>query len=284
MVIHSEFIFTVARGSLKAPNDYGAVAVIDGKIVKVTPFRTANVPPPMAMFDIDAPGTVIDVAFSQDNSIMAVLHQAGIDMYAWQTRNERSLPPRRVAQCSFLSEGLLGSAFQISFASDSEPSVLYFNEGLKICRLSHVAGSEKLVAHETISPEDEVTLTQMNVHTDVSIGGNSTALLAQARSGTLLRLTDGAFEPLSNGFPVQLPWVETAEIDGDIVAFGLSRSGHLYASSRLLVKNCTSFLVTPKHLIFTTSSHFLKFVHLDRPVQGECFSKLPRKGTTEPNK
>lgn len=36
----------------------------------------------------------------------------------------------------------------------------------------------------------------------------------------------------------------------------------LYANGRLLAKNCTSFKVTPAHLVFTTTQHLLKFVHL----------------------
>lgn len=52
-------------------------------------------------------------------------------------------------------------------------------------------------------------------------------------------------------------------VDGDLVAVGLNRNGHLYAGSRVLAKNCTSFLVTLDHIIFTTNNHFVKFVHLD---------------------
>jgi ABC-type enterochelin transport system ATPase subunit len=46
------------------------------------------------------------------------------------------------------------------------------------------------------------------------------------------------------------------------VAFGLTKSGVLYANSRILVRNCTSLAVTSAHLIFTTTQHLLKFVHL----------------------
>jgi elongator complex protein 1 len=45
----------------------------------------------------------------------------------------------------------------------------------------------------------------------------------------------------------------------------LTKSGVLYANERTLVRNCTSFVVTPAHLIFTTTQHLLKFVHLTSP-------------------
>lgn len=44
----------------------------------------------------------------------------------------------------------------------------------------------------------------------------------------------------------------------------MTRTGALYANKRVIAKNCTSFLVTPAHLLFTTSQHLLKFVHLNR--------------------
>lgn len=47
----------------------------------------------------------------------------------------------------------------------------------------------------------------------------------------------------------------------------MTKTGALYANKRVVAKNCTSFLVTPAHLLFTTSQHLLKFVHLNR-VEG----------------
>lgn len=46
------------------------------------------------------------------------------------------------------------------------------------------------------------------------------------------------------------------------IVLGLTISGAFYANERCLIKDCTSFLVTQAHIIFTTSQHLLKFVHL----------------------
>ena len=53
------------------------------------------------------------------------------------------------------------------------------------------------------------------------------------------------------------------------VIFSLAESGTLFANERRLVRNCTSFLVTPVLLIFTTSQHLLKFVQLADDVNGK---------------
>lgn len=258
------------------PHDFGAVAVIDGMTVNITPFRTANVPPPMAMFSIEASHTVIDVAFSQHNSSMAVLHQGGLDLFEWQTRNGRSLSPRLLATYDFKSDGLVNNALQVSLSHRGQPEILYFNAGLKVCRAILNDNADSLVTEETILLEEEAIFLQANSIASAPGSDKAADAYFQTKSGRLVRLPsrDSSFEALAIGFPLQLPWVETVELEDQILAFGLSRSGHLYANSRQLVKNCTSFLVTCDHLIFTTSNHLLKFIHLARP-EGMCFVLKP---------
>lgn len=274
-ILQAEFIFAVARGSLMPPHDLGAVAVIDGRTVKITPFRTANVPPPMSMFELEASCTVIDVAFAQDNSSMAVLHHSGIDLYNWQTRNGRSVMPRLAGAYGFNAQGVVENALQISFASSGKLFVLYFRNGLKVCGVIAAKDTDKSSVEDPVSLGEEASFLQAN-----SIKSNSEqghGIYVQTRAGRLLSLRgqSGTFEAMTAGFSLQLPWVEISAIQEQAIAFGLSRSGHLYANSRLLVKNCTSFLVTCDHLIFTTSNHLLKFVHLGRP-EGKSRRRLFR--------
>lgn len=248
------------------PHDYGAVAVIDGRTVKITPFRTANVPPPMALYELEISHTVIDVAFAEDNSSMAVLHHGGLALFEWQTKNGRSLSPRLLATYDSGSDGPVKSALQVSLASPREPDVLYFNAGLKTCRFSLASETKGLIMSNSVLLEEEALFLQAKAIPVESEEAGTRKTQFQTRSGRLVGLSSaGALEPLGTSFPLQLPWVETIEVDDEMVAIGLSRSGHLYANSRQLVKNCTSFLVTCDHLIFTTSTHFLKFVHLSRP-------------------
>lgn len=54
--------------------------------------------------------------------------------------------------------------------------------------------------------------------------------------------------------------------------FGLSEAGRLYANERLLASSCTSFAVTDSHLIFTTSQHVIKFIHLASSIHGRSLS------------
>ncbi|PHH81433.1 hypothetical protein CDD83_3580 [Cordyceps sp. RAO-2017] len=90
----------------------------------------------------------------------------------------------------------------------------------------------------------------------------STEGYGQDLSGNLYKLSKSYSEPLPIRFPSHLPWFDVSKPEAAPLAFGLSRKGHIYANTKLLAKNCTSFVVTPSHLIFTTSNHFIKYVHL----------------------
>jgi len=61
------------------------------------------------------------------------------------------------------------------------------------------------------------------------------------------------------------------ETDSETIAFALTPNGSLFANKRRLAKDCTSFAVTPAHLIYTTTQHFLKLVHMTT-VEGWYFS------------
>lgn len=256
------------------PHDFGAVAVIDGRTINITPFRTANVPPPMALFSIEASHTVIDVAFSQDNASMVVLHHGGLDLFEWQTRDKRSLAPRRLATYNFNSNGVVDNALQVSMSHHGQPSVLFFNAGLKVCRGALNDNADDLIVEQPVMLEEEAIFLQANSIASLPRQDRVADTYFQTKSGKIVHLSsqdNNSLEMVDTGFPLQLPWVEIVEVEERILAFGLSRSGHLYANSRQLVKNCTSFLVTCDHLIFTTSNHFLKFVHLDR-LEGTLLS------------
>ncbi|CRK14259.1 hypothetical protein BN1708_017247, partial [Verticillium longisporum] len=131
----SEYTFTAARGALLPPHDFGAVAVADGQTVKVTPIRTANVPPPMSLFDLEVPSSIVEVAFNMDNSRMVVLHRQGLELFQWETKGERALRPKLLGSTTF--ESLLGDPrarvpLQTCFSASDELCVLVFEQELKI--------------------------------------------------------------------------------------------------------------------------------------------------------
>ncbi|ROT43726.1 IKI3 family protein [Sodiomyces alkalinus F11] len=269
LLTSAEYIFTVARGSQRPPHDHGAVAVIDGHTAKITPFRTANMPPPMTMFDLEEASSVVDVVFDSANSSMAVLHRTGIDVYAWQTKGSRSLHPKRVSRTTFFESSSTDDSprvpLQACFSSSEEISVLVHDGGdLKVEVYSFGPGDSNL--------QDVVEIDRSEPISSISsyCGLPDIGAYAQDRSGKLYNLSgQQGLMPLGLRLPVQLPWCQLVAVGDNTVAVGMARNGRLYADSRLIAKNCTSFVVTDAHIIFTTTNHFLKFVHLVDPQEME---------------
>ncbi|KAI8634173.1 elongator complex protein [Xylariaceae sp. FL1651] len=252
-----EYMFEVSHGSLAPPYDYGAVAVIDGQTLRITPFRTANIPPPMAMFELQVSSPVIDVAFSPANTFMAVLHQTGVDLYEWKTTQQRSLLPRLLGTTNFdqeyPKERLLPR--QVCVTEQSSVHCLCSGEGPLIYSQNFNESNGEFSPCTTMYAGSMFGFARLTQ-------ANSTDVVVQDLLGRFHGVVNENDELYSVRHSSQLPWGEIVDLAGNVIAIGLSRNGHLYANSRLLLKNCTSFLITPAHLIVTTTSHLLKFIHL----------------------
>ncbi|KAI0416440.1 IKI3 family-domain-containing protein [Xylaria grammica] len=257
-LIQAEYIFDVAHGSLTPPYDHGAVAVIDGQTLKITPFRTANVPPPVAMFELSVSSSAVDVAFSPANNFMAVLHQTGVDLYEWTIKQQRSSSPRLLGTTKFAKEhpGEYLLPLQISVTETYSIHCL-------------CSGSEgPLIFYQSFDPSSGEFSQASTMYAGSMFGFSrltqaiSEDVVTQDAFGRLHGVASQADELYTVRYSSQLPWSELIDLAGNVIAIGLSRNGHLYANTRLLLKNCTSFLVTPAHLIITTTNHLLKFIHL----------------------
>jgi elongator complex protein 1 len=268
VITSAEYAFSIAHGSLSPPHDYGAVAVIDGTLIKLTAFRTANIPPPMSMFELELDQSVIDIAFSQNNSTIAALHQSGVDLFQWNVKGDRSVMPTLVGRTSFDKSTVAGYPLQICFSGEDQ-FVILVSAGLLKAHSFTFDTNEGSAGASSI-----LQIAHMSTIIAYSDSRGSDGSLLQDSAGQLYKLANGIQHSLHWRFPSQLPWVEARQIEGSLVAFGLSRNGHLYANSRLLVKNCTSFLVTPSHLVFTTNNHLVKFAHLTA-VEGKPESLAP---------
>ncbi|KAI0453178.1 IKI3 family-domain-containing protein [Xylaria acuta] len=257
-LMQAEYIFEVAHGSLTPPYDHGAVAVIDGQTLKVTPFRTANVPPPMAMFELPISSPALDVAFSPANTFMAVLHQTGVDLYEWTTKQQRPLSPHLLGTTKFTREHPGEYLLPLQISVTETPSIYCLCFG----RDGPLIYSQRFDSSSgEFSPDNTMYAGSMFGFSRLT-QAISEDVVTQDAHGRFHGVASLADELYSVRHSSQLPWSEIIDLAGNVIAIGLSRNGHLYANTRLLVKNCTSFLVTPAHLIITTTNQLLKFIHL----------------------
>jgi elongator complex protein 1 len=262
----AEYILTTARGSLAPPHDFGVVAVIDGQILKVTPFRTANIPPPMGLHEVTVHSNAIDVAITADASRIAVLHQTGISIFQWDVSKGAASAPALSGRFTFeKGSGPVAIYQQICFSGKEEVLALGRNENNSTIQGYYFSDETGRMEEKAVENHPTASVSTLSSFLEDGVMHP----YVQTNSGDLHSLLFGDVSLSSCNFSRQLPWIDiipfsdgqNAYGDGRI-AFGLSSNGHLFANSRLLVRNCTSFLVTPAHLIYTTTTHLLKFVHI----------------------
>lgn len=219
MLLGLSYRFDVCHGSVAPPHDLGLVAVIDGTTLKVTPLRVANVPPPMALDEVELPSSAVDVAFNEIGTEFAVMHAGEVTLwtcdYALKPPGLATLRSRRAVPGS----------------------------------LGDVQGRKVVV----YSAEDEPLAISRSDHSSVSYAEDCTS--ASVPNGH--RTSQAASSATSK------TWQDT---NGEIITFELSEQGVLHITPQdanaLRIQGCTSFIVTQDHLIYTTSQHLLKFVHL----------------------
>lgn len=273
-------MFDVAAGSTVTPYDHGLVGVIDGRILKLTPLRLVNVAPPMCQSEVVVDEAIVDVAFNSTGSQFAVLTQSAVHVFDWDlsTKPVSTPTPSYTAELSPREEA---RARQIVFCGEK---ILALRQILDQGSLieQYIASDQVFSpAHRTIEPAYIATLA-----TDVT--SETVWFCEKGSAGSKIC----HFKPNDDSSPhyelqiadsvtssTETPWFKAVSCEnGEVscilssndketnifkhVLISLTKTGALYANKRLIAKNCTSFVVTPAHLIYTTSLHLLKFIHI----------------------
>ena len=78
-----EYVLDLIKDLSIWPFDYGLVAVLDGEILKLTPLRISNIPPPMSASELPLESTPVHVAFDLTGRNFAILRKQYVDIATW---------------------------------------------------------------------------------------------------------------------------------------------------------------------------------------------------------
>lgn len=253
------YAFAASKSSTSPPNDIGLASVIDGRNLKVTPLRVANVPPPMAFAEIELGANSIDVAVNQSATRIAVLHQQGVFLYELNYGVKPVQHPKLMRETS-LAEQI---PRQIAFFGEDEISILCSQPNTNTDCIVQIKASD-----ETAFDSQELNSSVASLFSAMDFAG---ACFEDAQGGVYQLAATGTPSLIAK-LPVHCIQTEVWKDGETTIVFGLSSGGVLYgfrkasegekASECLQIRSCTSFLATPAHLILTTTQHLLKFVHL----------------------
>ncbi|KAL4921235.1 IKI3 family-domain-containing protein [Aspergillus aurantiobrunneus] len=275
-ILDGEFVFEVFRGSTTAPDDVGAVAVIDGKNLKLTPLRLSGVPPPMAHNELALDSNAIDVAFSKMGTRIAVLMNDHFSVFLWSLKS-RPVPVPILESSYPLSDEKNSRPRQITFINDNEVYILRTRGPNDTCiERTALETRESKIAYEAADSEQLVSIFAGLGHEALWFShapqpGQLIAYSTITTPSDEFQITTWAQSPAVDTY-----WAKAVRIsDDENVLISMSRTGGLYANQTLLARNCTSFLVTSSHVIFTTSLHLLKFAHLTQAEEMEAPPDTP---------
>ncbi|KAI0629477.1 IkappaB kinase complex IKAP component [Trametes polyzona] len=282
-VIQRTYSWDTYASPSQPPVDSGSVAVVDGTNILLTPFRTQNVPPPMASHTLPLQlaselqparpkrtPVPVHAAFAAHRDLLAVLWEPGLlQVYDLKTR----LGPGRgqVMDPTLVWSGPLEPKGyrQVAFAACPD------TEGdLRLAVLGSDLGSDAVDVISVVHISGSAAKT-----TDVAVNGHGGRLVPsqdivwEAPNGQIFKVdadTKSASEVAK--FPEFCFWTTHAlvqEKNSDSPAslyIGLSHGNKLHVTngdvSKTLATNANSFATTPGFLIFTTTAHVAQFAPL----------------------
>ena len=148
-LVSTSYMFAASRGSVIPPHDLGAVAVIDGKTLKLTPLRQAGVPPPLSFCEVQIDSNILDCGFSPEGDRIAVLTATALHLCYWVIQPARQInsavnsTPGQSRYTTSVEHRRLDLSpnrtyTQVSFRGDSETFVLGFDPLKLSCVFSRI--------------------------------------------------------------------------------------------------------------------------------------------------
>ncbi|KAJ5320331.1 hypothetical protein N7508_000614 [Penicillium antarcticum] len=275
-ILDADYVFDTSHGSTSIPDDVGAVAVLDGQNLRLTPLRLAGVPPPMAHNELAMDSNAIDVAFSKSGTRIAVLFSNSFAVYIWSLKS-RPVPIPILESSYPLPDEPASRPRQIAFLNDTEVFVLR-NTGPNASRIERTILERRTTeaVYEAADSEQLSSIFAGIGHEALWLSHASQPGRPVGYSSIEMSLNNPDIVPWGDSPSVDSHWARVVSISEDErILITMSRSGGLYANKRVLARNCTSFLVTPSHLLFTTSQHLLKFIHLNHVEDMEIPEDTP---------
>ncbi|KAJ2822274.1 putative elongator complex protein 1 [Coemansia erecta] len=224
-----------------------AACVVDGASVLYTPFAHANVPPPMSLHTLDAQAPVRHVAFAAfgagNGFALLLADRRTVVLYDCDSGKACPQETRRLA---------LPDAWQVAWP---EPDVVVSlgARGVAVTRISDEPSTHFCMD----ARESPLVLLTAAPHVGL-------VLVEDARGHVFsLNTATESLEPVAElpAMCVEIDAVDCGTLG--VVVVGRTSRNQLFANARLLSPACSSFFLRRDVLVFTTTTHYVRFVAAD---------------------
>ena len=251
-----DMAYTNTRGNTIMPNDSGSNLVIDGNNCMLTPFKKANVPPPVAYRDLYVDEPITSAAISKDNLHIVALTNKKVYLFKQQDKDELDWNFEQVSEFS-----LQGGIYTRQIAFVSNGVYILFDEMNMSNIMRLILEGDELMMDDVIEiPTSKIITLSSNVSFDyVSYELINGTVNIIDETNSIVEV--GKFPQLCTEFQI----VEVTTEEEEVVLklpIGLMPSGKMYVNDKLISQGVTSMLLTDAYLLFTTAQHQLQFIHL----------------------
>ena len=299
-LIDTAFALTVSRGSVVPPLDSGAVAVIDGKALKLTPLKQAGIPPPMSFCEVIFDHNIVDCAFSSGGDVILVLTFHTLEVCHWVLQDAPSTKgaggrPQPIKRFSAemtkqatslpaMSSGHLNPRYTQVMFCGSSTAVIFAPEQRDVpAQLRRLKFNQSLVDASfeamMVPRSSQSLITDSEQSMIWSLDKTETAVVASDSHDVVADQPQSFDGAIPDSIIYSTNPDSSAEVNGyssgTYHRVSLSTKGTLQADDEVLARDCSSFVVTDAHIIFTTTQHLLKFVHLTAPAEMDVPGNTP---------
>ncbi|OSC96781.1 IkappaB kinase complex IKAP component [Trametes coccinea BRFM310] len=285
-VIQRTYAWDTFASPSQPPVDSGSVAVIDGTSVLLTPFRSQNVPPPMASHTLSLqlpselqPSQVkrtpvpVHAAFGFSRELLAIIWEHGVmQVYDLKTRlgpgREKIMDPTLLWSGWLEGAGSSPTYRQVMFANDTSEDELQ----VAVLATEITSDASDIVSIRSLAGQGlSATAVGLPAHNGRLV--LSRKLLWEAPSGDIYEVnaeTKSASQVAR--FPEFCFWTAHGLVSGadsdepSSLYIGLSHGSKLHITDgeaqRTLATNANSFTLTPTFLVYTTTAHVAHFAPL----------------------
>jgi elongator complex protein 1 len=269
-----DFSLTIHKSNSLYESNPGTVAVIDGNILKYTPFRFVNVPPPMSNSESIHSFSILNLSFSPTSigdSVAVLLSNQTIDFV---DKVSSTAPLKREYSLDLSSK--FNYIRQILWIAESKLLVLDWNSVTK-------ADALFVIEFNIFDPDGNAlkeTVTEVQISSTSSIvqlyyNPNLNVISCENSEGDVFEIYENGKEwnsILKTSFGVFCSKIACCLIGGDQrVWIGLTPRNKLYLNNNVLATDCTSFEIHQEFLIITTYIHVAKFLSLKLPIESIAF-------------
>jgi elongator complex protein 1 len=237
----------------------------------------------MSLTDIRTSENIVDCSISLTGNRIAILTATGFEVYDWDCRSKPFAAPKRLASWSSASRDEVWSITRLI------QIVIQHEDCVRLLSYSK-AGDSKIIHYAIEDSVEDLVDAHVDVYEHaIQQGDFPRNILTDInhrylwwQTATFLNCLQqpdlssrSAYHPTTEIVVVRGQEESSEEASGHGLkydhpaiqaprVFSLSRRGELFANEKLLSKGCTSFVATNAHLVFTTSLHLLKFVHMQK--------------------